>query len=51
LSILSDKEPGIGTGLGLSISNKIVKEAGGRIELEVIEGDGSNFNVVVCSSL
>ena len=46
-SFFTTKEPGIGTGLGLSISNKIVKEAGGRIELEVIEGDGSNFNVVL----
>jgi len=41
------KEAGKGTGLGLSVCNKIVSEAGGRIELEVADGEGSTFHVLL----
>ncbi|MEE8399020.1 MAG: ATP-binding protein, partial [Desulfobacterales bacterium] len=41
------KEAGKGTGLGLSVAKKIVTEAGGRIELESIEGEGSTFKIVL----
>jgi signal transduction histidine kinase len=41
------KEPGKGTGLGLSISKKIVEELGGRLELSVREGEGSDFSIVL----
>lgn len=35
-----------GTGLGLLTTNKIVKEHGGRIEVESDEGRGSAFNMI-----
>lgn len=41
------KRPGEGTGLGLSVSRKIISDAGGRIELEVEEGKGSTFKVIL----
>jgi C4-dicarboxylate-specific signal transduction histidine kinase len=41
------KGPGKGTGLGLSVSRKIITDAGGRIELEVDEGIGSTFSVIL----
>ncbi len=41
------KEPGKGTGLGLSVSRKIIADAGGKIELEVDEGIGSTFSVIL----
>jgi signal transduction histidine kinase len=43
----STKEPGRGTGLGLFISAQIVRDHGGRIELDSVEGDGSTFRVVL----
>jgi len=43
----STKEPGRGTGLGLFISAQIVRDHGGRIELESVEGEGSTFRVVL----
>lgn len=39
------KDPGKGTGLGLSISYRIVKENGGRIEMDSKQGEGSAFTV------
>lgn len=39
------KEPGKGTGLGLSISYRIVKEHGGEILCEGLEGGGTEFIV------
>ena len=41
------KPPGQGTGLGLSITRKIVQEQGGSVELEVEEGEGSTFTVIL----
>lgn len=41
------KEPGKGTGLGLSISYRIVKELGGRFEIESEEGKGSTLTVLL----
>ena len=41
------KEVGKGTGLGLSISYGLVKEHGGRLEVESEEGAGSVFHVVL----
>ncbi|MBC02375.1 MAG: two-component sensor histidine kinase [Phycisphaerae bacterium] len=38
-----------GTGLGLPTARRIVEEHGGRIELEVLEGRGSDFVVVLPS--
>jgi signal transduction histidine kinase len=43
----STKEPGRGTGLGLFISAQIVRDHGGRIELDSTEGEGSTFRVVL----
>ena len=39
------KEPGKGTGLGLSVSLSIIESAGGRMEMESIEGQGSVLSV------
>lgn len=41
------KAVGKGTGLGLSISQRIVGEYGGRIELEVREGTGTCFHIIL----
>lgn len=41
------KAPGQGTGLGLAISQRIIEEAGGRIEVESGKSDGSLFRIVL----
>ncbi|MEX2147241.1 MAG: ATP-binding protein [Candidatus Rokuibacteriota bacterium] len=44
-AFFSTKQPGRGTGLGLFISSQIVREHGGRIDVESGEGAGSIFSV------
>ncbi|MFC1585252.1 ATP-binding protein [Fibrobacterota bacterium] len=39
------KEVGKGTGLGLSVSYAIIKNMGGRIMVESVEGKGSSFTI------
>ncbi|MBI4125312.1 MAG: hybrid sensor histidine kinase/response regulator [Deltaproteobacteria bacterium] len=39
------KDPGKGTGLGLSISYRIVRELGGHIDVQSLEGKGSTLTV------
>ena len=41
----STKEIGKGTGLGLSISYKIIKQHGGRIDVDSTPGQGTRFTV------
>ena len=41
------KRPGRGTGLGLSISMAIVREHGGKIEVQLAPGGGSVFQVML----
>jgi signal transduction histidine kinase len=46
-AFFSTKQPGRGTGLGLFVSSQIVREHGGRIDLESEEGAGSTFSVAL----
>lgn len=46
-AFFSTKQRGRGTGLGLFISSQIVREHGGRIDLESEEGAGSTFSVAL----
>ena len=39
------KEVGKGSGLGLSVAHGIIKSHGGEIQLESIEGEGTNFKI------
>jgi len=41
----STKEPGKGRGLGLAVCQRVVGEAGGRIEVVSVPGEGSEFKV------
>lgn len=41
------KPQGLGTGLGLWISHDIVREHGGRIDLESAAGEGAKFTIVL----
>jgi two-component system NtrC family sensor kinase len=44
---VSSKPAGHGTGLGLYIAAQIVREHGGRIEIQSIEGQGSTLTVIL----
>jgi PAS domain S-box-containing protein len=39
------KQPGEGTGLGLSVVHSVIKNAGGRIEVESLPGRGTTFAI------
>ena len=39
------KQPGKGTGLGLAVVHSVVRQAGGFVEVETEEGNGTTFNI------
>jgi signal transduction histidine kinase len=41
------KPTGQGTGLGLSLSYDIIKAHGGEIQIESVEGEGSEFKIIL----
>lgn len=41
----STKEPGKGRGLGLAVCQRVIGEAGGRIEVASVPGEGTEFRV------
>ena len=41
------KGVGEGTGLGLSVSYRVIRDHGGRIDLESREGEGTAFTIVL----
>ena len=43
----STKDIGEGTGLGLAISHGIIKDLGGQIYVDSIEGEGTTFTVIL----
>jgi len=41
------KQPGQGTGLGLAVVQRVVKQHGGRIQVESSAGRGTAFTVII----
>ncbi|MBN2165802.1 MAG: tetratricopeptide repeat protein [Marinilabiliaceae bacterium] len=50
LPFVTSKQLGKGTGLGLSISHRLVKEMGGRIEVESKENEGTLMRIILPNS-
>lgn len=50
LPFVTSKQLGKGTGLGLSISHRLIKEMGGRIEVESKENEGTVMRVILPNS-